>query len=157
MNNTILIYILRKRSMLRPDGSYGAWNMWYTSDTERRECCEQHNPTYEDPYRLFRHCRSLRHVCALHNTDYDAARSIAKQPHWCAIEKLAQKVRFYADLQTTPPTMEALAPAFLQALRDHQRLLTPDETNALVQFLRNYLTDADMLNAATRVLTIQVR
>jgi len=137
MNNTILIHILRKKCVLNPNGGYGAWNMWYASDTERRDCCKQHSPTYEDPYRLQRHCRSLYHVCALHNTDYDAARSIAKQPHWCAIEKLAQKMRFYADLQTTPLTVEALAPAFLQALHKHQRVLTSDETRALLGFLEN--------------------
>jgi len=145
MNNTILIYILRKRSVLRPDGSYGAWNLWFASDTERRECCEQYIPTYDDPYRLLRHCRSLRHVCALYNTDYDAARNIIERPHWCAIEKLAQKIRFYTDLQTTPPTMETLAPAFLQALHDYQKLLTPSETNALLWFLGNHLTNTDTL------------
>jgi len=158
MNDTILIYILRKRSVLRPDGSYGAWNQWYASDTERRDCCERYSPTYDDPYRLLRHCRSLRHVCALYNTDYDTARNIVKQPYWCAIEKLAQKVRFYTDMQTTPPTMEALAPAFLQALRDYQKLLTPSETNALLWFLKNYLTDDDMLNyIATCKSTTQKR
>jgi len=73
MENTILVHILRKKYVLHPNGSYGAWNMWYASDTERRNCCEQYNPTYEDPYRLMRHCCSLRHVCALYNTDYDAA------------------------------------------------------------------------------------
>ena len=157
MNDTILIYILRKKYVLRPSGEYGAWNMWYASDTERRDCCEQHDPTYEDPYRLMRHCRSLRHVCALHSTDYNTVRKIVEQPHWHAIEKLAQKVRFYADLQTTPPTMEALAPAFLQALHNHQRLLTPDETDALLRFLGNYLTDADILNVAARTLTTQAQ
>ena len=156
VNNTILIYILRKRSVLRPDGSYGAWNMWYASDTERRDCCERYSPTYEDPYQWLQHCRSLRHVCALYDTDYDTARNIVERPHWRAIEKLAQKVRFYTDLQTTPPTMEALAPAFLQALHDYQKLLTPSETNALLRFLGDYLTDADMLNyIATRASTAQ--
>jgi hypothetical protein len=142
MDNTILIYILRKKHVLRPDGKYGAWDLWYASDTERRNCCERYTPTYDDPYRLQRHCRSLRHVCELYNTDYDAARNIIERPHWHAIGKLAQKVRLYTDMQTTPPTMEALAPAFLQALRNHQRLLTPDEMDALLQFLRNYLKNA---------------
>jgi hypothetical protein len=156
MNNTILVYILRKKHVLRPDGEYGAWNLWYASDTERRGCCEQYAPTYDDPYRLQRHCRSLRHVCELYGTDYDTARAIAKRPHWCAIEKLAQKVRLYTDMQTTPPTLEALAPTFLQALRDYQKLLTSSEVNALLWFLRNYLTNADILNyLATRMPAAQ--
>ena len=146
MNNTILIYILRKQYVLRPNGSYGAWNMWYPADTERRECCEQHNPTYEDPYRLLRHCRSLRHVCELYNTDYNIAHGMVGQRHWHAIEKLTQKVRLYTNMQITPPTMETLAPAFLQALRNHPKLLTPNETNTLLEFLENYLTVADTLN-----------
>jgi len=147
MNDAILVYILRKKYVLRPDGSYGAWNLWFASDTEKRDCCERYAPTYDDPYRLLRHCRSLRHVCALHNTDYDAASNIIKRPHWCAIEKLAQKVRLYTDMQTTPPTMQTLAPAFLQALRNYQKLLTPSEANALLWFLGNYLTNADTLVA----------
>jgi len=145
MNDAILVYILRKKYVLRPDGSYGAWNMWYASDAERRDCCERYAPTYDDSYRLLRHCRSLRHVCELYNADYDTARNIVRRPHWCAIEKLAQKVRFYTDLQTTPPTMEALAPAFLQALCDYQMLLTPSEANALLWFLGNYLTNTDTI------------
>ena len=37
-------------------------DLWFPFDKEKRDCCDNHTPTNEEPYKLIAHCQELDHV-----------------------------------------------------------------------------------------------
>ena len=62
-------YLLRKDRIAHPSGKTDKGNRWYPNEDELSSCCKQVRPPSRSfPWSFMTHCRSLKHLCNLHNT-----------------------------------------------------------------------------------------
>ena len=68
--STAQLYLDRQDRSSHPDGYYTNGDKWYPSDEERCWCCSCiRTPSWNWPWSLNKHCRSVEHVAALMDVD----------------------------------------------------------------------------------------
>ena len=63
------IYFRRKNREASPSGRWDG-KKWFPTERERQPCCEEvRRPTRSFPYSLLAHCKTIKHLAALHSVD----------------------------------------------------------------------------------------
>lgn len=69
-------YLKRKYRYTYPDG-HSKGKKWYPYEIEHAKCCDTiRSPSNAYPWSLMIHCKSLKHLCTLHDANISKVRKI---------------------------------------------------------------------------------
>ena len=145
--DAVLLYTLRDTRVLDPDGTFDKRGCWRADEnTEERPCCKRHSPSRKRPYRQIKHCRTLQHICALYDVNYDEARKELRKPHWRVLRELVQLGGRIGMHRCARPTIQERAARLIDLLIQHANQFTEDELAKTARWLSQYDSKAETID-----------